>query len=106
MISVGVAAVPSILLFRVLYGRAGPYDSDATHAFNLRPRHFMRVRLLNALFAVMIGASGCAEHLVPPGPAVMSPWETGDAFVMADGTRLPYRTWLPDGDPWAVVLAL
>jgi alpha-beta hydrolase superfamily lysophospholipase len=25
---------------------------------------------------------------------------------MPDGMRLPYRTWLPDGDPWAVVLAL
>ena len=38
MISVGVglAAVPSILLLRILYGGGGPYDSDATHAFNLR----------------------------------------------------------------------
>ena len=25
---------------------------------------------------------------------------------MPDGTRLPYRTWLPEGEPWAVVLAL
>ena len=25
---------------------------------------------------------------------------------MPDGARLPYRTWLPDGAPWAVVLAL
>ena len=25
---------------------------------------------------------------------------------MPDGMRLPYRTWLPDGEPWAVVLAL
>ena len=36
MISVGLAAVPSILLLRILYGGRGAYDSDATHAFNLR----------------------------------------------------------------------
>ena len=43
---------------------------------------------------------------MPPGPAVDPPRETADAFVMPDGMRLPYRAWLPDGDPWAVVLAL
>jgi alpha-beta hydrolase superfamily lysophospholipase len=32
--------------------------------------------------------------------------ETGDAFVMPDGMRLPYRQWLPNGPPQAVVLAL
>jgi alpha-beta hydrolase superfamily lysophospholipase len=29
-----------------------------------------------------------------------------DAFVMPDGARLPYRAWLPAGEPVAVVLAL
>ena len=29
-----------------------------------------------------------------------------DAFTMPDGARLPYRAWLPDGEPTAVVLAL
>ena len=28
------------------------------------------------------------------------------SFVMPDGTRLPYREWLPAGPPTAVVLAL
>jgi acylglycerol lipase len=37
---------------------------------------------------------------------VQPPAETNDAFVMPDGVRLPYRAWLPGGDPWAVVLAL
>jgi alpha-beta hydrolase superfamily lysophospholipase len=63
-------------------------------------------RLLTALLAVTLGLGGCAEHLVPPGPAVTAPREMADAFVMQDGTRLPYRAWLPDGEPWAVVLAL
>ncbi len=31
---------------------------------------------------------------------------TEDAFTMPDGARLPYRTWLPEGRPQAVVLAL
>jgi alpha-beta hydrolase superfamily lysophospholipase len=106
MISVGLAAGPSILLLRILYGRGKAYDSDATHAFNLRPRRLMRFRLLSALVAVIFAMSGCAEHLVPAGPAAALPHESADAFVMADGMRLPYRTWLPDGDPWAVVLAL
>jgi alpha-beta hydrolase superfamily lysophospholipase len=66
----------------------------------------MRLRLLSALFAALFGVTGCVEHLVPPGPAVAAPREIADAFVMPDGTRLPYRSWLPDGDPWAVVLAL
>ena len=30
-------------------------------------------------------------------PAIAPPRETADAFVMPDGMRLPYRTWLPDG---------
>jgi acylglycerol lipase len=62
-------------------------------------------RLFAGLLAVTLGLGGCGEHLVPPGPAVAPPRETADAFVMEDGTRLPYRAWLPDGDPWAVVLA-
>ena len=106
MISVGLAAGPSMALLRILYGGGGPYDSDATHAFNLRPRHRMRSRLLSALSAVLLLVSGCVEHLVPPGPAVTAPREAEGAFVMADGMHLPYRSWLPDGDPGDVVLAL
>jgi len=107
MISVGVglAAVPSILLLHILYGGGGPYDSDARHAFNLRFA-CMRHRLLTAVIAVAFLLGGCAEHLVPPGPAIDQPGATDDVFVMPDGMRLPYRAWLPEGQPWAVVLAL
>ena len=66
----------------------------------------MRHRLLTALIAVAFLLGGCAEHLVPPGPAINPPREIADAFVMSDGMRLPYRAWLPEGQPWAVVLAL
>lgn len=50
--------------------------------------------------------SGCVSVNADPGPAVMAPAQTSDAFVMPDGLRLPYQSWLPGGDPWAVVLAL
>lgn len=49
---------------------------------------------------------GCTTRLAPPGAPVMAPAETPDAFVMPDGMRLPYRAWLPEGAPQAVVLAL
>ncbi len=91
---------------RILYGGRGSYDSDATHAFNLGPPQGMRHRLLTALFTIALVLGGCATHLIPPGPPTGPPREAQDAFVMPDGTRLPYRVWLPDGPPWAVVLAL
>jgi alpha-beta hydrolase superfamily lysophospholipase len=50
--------------------------------------------------------AGCATHLAPPGPTVEAPRETADAFLMPDGMRLPYRVWLPQGTPRAVMLAL
>ncbi|HET7881134.1 MAG TPA: alpha/beta fold hydrolase [Acetobacteraceae bacterium] len=95
-----------MVLLRILYGGGRPYDSDTPYAFNLLRRRHMRLRLLSALFAVLFLASGCVEHLVPAGPTVGAPHEAEGAFIMADGTRLPYRSWLPDGEPWAVVLAL
>jgi acylglycerol lipase len=66
----------------------------------------MRLKALSLLLAVVMLVTGCAEHLVPPGPTIQSPLETQDAFIMPDGTRLPYRTWLPDTVPAAVILAL
>ncbi|MGH7118322.1 MAG: alpha/beta fold hydrolase [Acetobacteraceae bacterium] len=56
----------------------------------------------------MIGLtlSACAEQLTPPGPVVTVREMGGQAFVMPDGTRLPYRAWLPVGPPRAVLLAL
>ena len=58
----------------------------------------VRRRKLTALLAVALSLSGCATHLVPPGAAIEQPRETEDAFIMPDGMRLPYRTWLPDGE--------
>jgi acylglycerol lipase len=56
------------------------------------------------LLAPLLG--GCVPRMAEPGPVIERPTETTDAFVMPDGVRLPYRAWLPEGRPWAVVLAL
>lgn len=93
------------MALRILYGGSGRYDSDATHAFNHGSSQGMRHRLLTALVAAALLLSGCTTHLIPPGPPIAPPRETAGAFVMPDGTRLPYRDWLPAGRPWAVVLA-
>jgi alpha-beta hydrolase superfamily lysophospholipase len=63
----------------------------------------MMPRLLPTLLLLL---SGCVAHLAPPGPSVSSPAVTADGFVMPDGVHLPYRAWLPDGQPKAVILAL
>jgi alpha-beta hydrolase superfamily lysophospholipase len=66
----------------------------------------MRQRLLSTLLAAVLAIGGCAEPLAPRGPMSAATRAADDDFVMPDGTRLPYRAWLPEGDPWAVVLAL
>ncbi len=52
--------------------------------------------------------AGCVGHVAVPLTALPPPPPTitSGAFLMPDGARLPYREWLPDGPPSAVVLAL
>ena len=95
-----------MVILRVLFGGRDGYDSDASHAFNHGLPQGMRHPLLTALLTVALLLSGCATHLIPAGPAIAPARETADAFVMPDGTKLPYRVWLPDGKPWAIILAL
>jgi acylglycerol lipase len=60
--------------------------------------------------ALMLGLaaalSGCASVSVAPGPRIESPRIRGDDFTMGDGAELPYRAWMPAGNPSAVILAL
>ena len=77
-------------------------DTDAADAFN---HSAMMRRLPSFLFAVILLA-GCVTHLAPPGASIARPVETASAFIMPDGTALPYREWRPTGAPRAVVLAL
>lgn len=54
----------------------------------------------------MLWLAACASPAPTPALHAASPPVTDGYFVMTDGTRLPYRSWMPAGQPWAVVLAL
>ena len=61
--------------------------------------------VLAVLLALLLAA--CAPTAVAPGPADRRPWLVdGHTALMADGTRLPLRSWRPDGETVAAVVAL
>ncbi len=64
------------------------------------------IRRLVLLWVLCALAAACAPRLEPAGPQVVEPNLEGDAFVAADGARLPLRVWRPDAPADAVVLAL
>lgn len=71
----------------------------------MRPDRRRAGAVLAILLAVMLSA--CAPTVVNPGPADRQPWLVDDhAALMADGTRLPLRTWRPDRETVAAVVAL
>ena len=55
-----------------------------------------------ALAALLLA---CTARLKPTGSAVMEPAITPNSFVQADGTKMLYRTWQPDGKPRAAIAA-
>ena len=74
----------------------------------------LRAPLCAVLLLAVCGLATCAPAHFPPGhpmttpsPAVPShaassvaePSQTDDHFIMADGSRLPYRAWLPECPP-------
>lgn len=63
-------------------------------------------RSLTALLLAVLLLGGCAVPRPPHLDRTGAPPETSGYFTMTDGTKLPYRTWMPDGTPSAVVLAL
>ncbi len=69
------------------------------------PTQGLRRRQL-ALLPLALAASGCAPQVIPAGLPVTDPAVSPRAFIMADGARLPYRAWLPPGEPRAVLLGL
>lgn len=68
----------------------------------------MRRGLFAALIALTLSA--CAAPFVQspmtPPPGFGGPVIEDRVFVVQDGAQLPYRRWLPDEEPWAVVVAL
>jgi alpha-beta hydrolase superfamily lysophospholipase len=66
----------------------------------------LRLTLLGGLLALVLAASGCTANFARQHPAFETSRDTIDAFIMPDGTRLPYRTWQPDDKLSGVILAL
>ena len=62
------------------------------------------------LAAALLALSGCSSARLPPygapGQPVASHPAADTSFTMSDGMMLPVRTWLPEGPPTAVILAL
>ncbi len=67
------------------------------------------MRLLPTVAAVL-ALSACATPYVQPPltppPDFAGPSVQERALVMADGARLPLMRWAPQGEPWAVIVAL
>lgn len=68
------------------------------------------MRLLPAVLVAALGLSACAAPYVQPPlappPGFAGPSIQDRALVMSDGARLPLMRWAPQGEPWAVVVAL
>jgi len=64
------------------------------------------LRTLATAALLAMAASACAPTVTGLGRPAGTPALEADAFVAADGTRLPLRDWRPEGEARAVVLAL
>lgn len=53
-----------------------------------------------------LALAGCTTRMAPVGPRLGRPAMADGGFILSDGARLPYRTWLPVGAPRVAVLAL
>jgi acylglycerol lipase len=67
------------------------------------------IRALTALF-LALALAACATPAIQP-PMTPPPGFAGPALearfvVMGDGAHLPLARWTPDGEPWAVIVAL
>ena len=58
------------------------------------------------VLAAAAALAACTVPPPPPGSPPQPPTVTDGMFTMPDGALLPYRTWLPEGRPEVVVLAL
>ena len=75
----------------------------------LKPSPIGRGSTLAALALSLLLAACATPAIQPPltpplgfaGPAV-----EGHALLMDDGARLPFARWTPEGEPWAVIVAL
>jgi acylglycerol lipase len=62
------------------------------------------LRRLRAALVLLL--AGCTPVVIPAGPATVAPQMANESFLMPDGARLPYRSWLPAGAPRAMLVVL
>lgn len=66
-----------------------------------------RVAGVIAVGLVLLFAQACAPVVMTPGPDHLEPMLNDDHVLMADGARLPLRSWAPaDGDPGVALVAV
>ncbi len=58
------------------------------------------------MFGLMLWLMACHPMALPLQDAAQAPSIADDRLLVGDGTALPMRRWLPDGEPRAVLLAL
>jgi acylglycerol lipase len=63
--------------------------------------------MIRALGSLLMGLllSACSATTHPAGPDIRPPAVEDSALAMADGALLPLRSWLPEGEPKAVIVA-
>ena len=90
-----------------LQDSAEPAEAEIPKAVRDGGRPWLRRLVLLATASSAL--AGCVSSSVPRAASRL-PSPADEVFTMADGARLPVRSWLPDGEravePWAVVLAL
>ena len=63
-----------------------------------------------AVLSLLLTLAACATPAIQPPmtppPGFAGPSLAADAVIMDDGVRLPLARWAPEGEPWAVIVAL
>jgi alpha-beta hydrolase superfamily lysophospholipase len=70
------------------------------------PLYSASLRALLVLLLLAALAPACAPYVMVKGTETGEASLGGERFVTDDGTRLAFRTWLPDGAPRAVIIAV
>jgi acylglycerol lipase len=63
-------------------------------------------RLAGAALGLLLASCASPDPLPMIATGTVTPHLTDTAYVAVDGAELPLKSWLPEGEPKAVVLAV
>lgn len=66
----------------------------------------MRKRASAVLVVAALLAGACSPFILPSGPDTAQPGLAMPFFTARDGMKLPYRAWLPDTEPAAIIVGV